>query len=380
MLRNWHVYIAYHFTRLITNSYSSAVFCIMAIIGFIAQVIGLGCLHWSATVVVLGVSLVMTATRAWVRRALAKNPLCIPIPTNVELPWIALRIFRNDWEDLPTSGYLENLGALDCQWGIVTGIIQPQHIDGTFYRSPTLIDTDSSISREINTAATEHMRKLDTLIGQEVALGFCDWSNGGHQSSEAQLVMDLLSDNVNISQGDFADTAGNLATAMCKIMEILKGEPGIEWKGSTLPWRCGPWQIDLQSSFGTLTCWTIHTHMTKDSIFPGLLAGLSLWVYSMICANNSLRNLYELSRRDSAWPKDWAPKKRYTYTRIIGNTEYTNKRHLKKWLPDERIYHASSKEGEEKGIATGITPQEGQSWVLFGLYFSTSMMSAHSFA
>ncbi|RSL46578.1 hypothetical protein CEP54_013784 [Fusarium duplospermum] len=62
----------------------------MAIPGYIIQFIGLRALHWSATLVQLGVTLVMTAIRAWVRRGLASDPAWCPLFEGHESATLAL--------------------------------------------------------------------------------------------------------------------------------------------------------------------------------------------------------------------------------------------------------------------------------------------------
>jgi hypothetical protein len=63
-----------------------------AVIGFIVQFIGLRALHWSATIIQLGVTLIMTGIRAYVRRGLATNPICGDILDGHETAWLALKI------------------------------------------------------------------------------------------------------------------------------------------------------------------------------------------------------------------------------------------------------------------------------------------------
>ncbi|KAK3994476.1 hypothetical protein QBC44DRAFT_236238, partial [Cladorrhinum sp. PSN332] len=46
----------------------------LAIPGFVIQFVGLRALHWSASVIQLGITFVMTAVRAWVRRGITRKP------------------------------------------------------------------------------------------------------------------------------------------------------------------------------------------------------------------------------------------------------------------------------------------------------------------
>ncbi|UPK99936.1 hypothetical protein LCI18_010871 [Fusarium solani-melongenae] len=64
------------FSRLNKKNYRSLVTIStsLAIVGYIIQFVGLRALHWSATIAQLGITLIMTAIRAWVRRGLASDP------------------------------------------------------------------------------------------------------------------------------------------------------------------------------------------------------------------------------------------------------------------------------------------------------------------
>lgn len=90
-------------SRLNKRDYSSlaATATIAAVVGFVAQFIGLRALHWSATIVQLGVTLIMTGVRAYVRRGLATNPICSSILDGHEAAWFALQISRD--LDRPTT-------------------------------------------------------------------------------------------------------------------------------------------------------------------------------------------------------------------------------------------------------------------------------------
>lgn len=81
-------------SRLNKRDYSSlaATAAIATVVGFIAQFIGLRALHWSATIVQLGVTLIMTGIRAYVRRGLATNPICTSMLDEHESAWFAMQI------------------------------------------------------------------------------------------------------------------------------------------------------------------------------------------------------------------------------------------------------------------------------------------------
>jgi hypothetical protein len=56
----------------------------LAIGGFICQFVGLRALHWSATIMQLGATLLITAIRSWIRRGLADKYRCYSLPFNLD--------------------------------------------------------------------------------------------------------------------------------------------------------------------------------------------------------------------------------------------------------------------------------------------------------
>ncbi|RYP70138.1 hypothetical protein DL771_005650 [Monosporascus sp. 5C6A] len=78
------------------EKYSSfaAVASLVTVAGFIVQFVGLRALHWSATIIQLGVTLIMTAIRAWSRRGLASSPDVRNLPEGHELAWLTLHLAK----------------------------------------------------------------------------------------------------------------------------------------------------------------------------------------------------------------------------------------------------------------------------------------------
>ncbi|KAF2497800.1 hypothetical protein BU16DRAFT_325830 [Lophium mytilinum] len=74
---------------------TAAISSMMTIAGFICQFVGLRALHWSATIILLGATLVTTWARMSARRGLLLEPLCLPLPEGQEVPWLALFISRH---------------------------------------------------------------------------------------------------------------------------------------------------------------------------------------------------------------------------------------------------------------------------------------------
>jgi len=71
----------------------------LCFVGFICQFVGLRALHWSATVIQLGITLSMTFIRAWIRRGISNQPITFQLP-NPDPNWIALSLgtaCRSGW-------------------------------------------------------------------------------------------------------------------------------------------------------------------------------------------------------------------------------------------------------------------------------------------
>ncbi|KAI0168718.1 hypothetical protein BJ166DRAFT_464016 [Pestalotiopsis sp. NC0098] len=81
-------------SRLNSFDYSNlaAISSLVSVAGFIAQFVGLRALHWSATIIQLGITLIMTAIRAWVRRGLASGPVTEPTLEGHEIAWLTIHI------------------------------------------------------------------------------------------------------------------------------------------------------------------------------------------------------------------------------------------------------------------------------------------------
>jgi hypothetical protein len=72
---------------------------VFTFIGYISQFFGLRGLHWSATFLQLGITLIMTAIRAWARRTISRKPITFHLPSS-DLNWIALTLgtaCRSEW-------------------------------------------------------------------------------------------------------------------------------------------------------------------------------------------------------------------------------------------------------------------------------------------
>ncbi|KAH7397437.1 hypothetical protein BKA66DRAFT_241867 [Pyrenochaeta sp. MPI-SDFR-AT-0127] len=63
----------------------------LALSGFICQFVGLRALHWSATIIQLGVTVIMTGLRSYVRRGISRKPKALELRRS-DPDWIALSV------------------------------------------------------------------------------------------------------------------------------------------------------------------------------------------------------------------------------------------------------------------------------------------------
>jgi hypothetical protein len=87
-----------------TNSIMTAMATSTAVVGFVLQFVGLRALHWSATICQLGIMLLLTIIRSFVRRGLAENPDFYPLLDGHELAWLTLYIVGEDKAGAPKRG------------------------------------------------------------------------------------------------------------------------------------------------------------------------------------------------------------------------------------------------------------------------------------
>lgn len=188
-------------------------------IGFIIQFVGLGGLHWSATLSVIVFSFFMTVMRALIRRGLASYPQRVSIPEKDALAWVALRIARNDWKTFLQRGQgsILPVTSWDCEWGILTGIIGPELNDMPL-DDPQVRNGRSANFKHMLEDVTNHLRPFDKLSGEEFVLGFCEKMS--NVCLEVKALTDLL-DVTSPSWRDYSETASKVAAAMNGMMDYL---------------------------------------------------------------------------------------------------------------------------------------------------------------
>ncbi|KAL5093277.1 hypothetical protein Trisim1_011081 [Trichoderma cf. simile WF8] len=117
---------------------------LISLIGFIAQFIGMRGLNWTASILQLGITIVVTIIRVIVRRGLGKSPIRTRLKSKSELDWFALSfgdIKSAPWailDGIPRKGRENDASKDDSspKWHVLTG-------DKQAYPSLTLEDDDS---------------------------------------------------------------------------------------------------------------------------------------------------------------------------------------------------------------------------------------------
>ncbi|ERF75711.1 hypothetical protein EPUS_01541 [Endocarpon pusillum Z07020] len=347
------------------HRFLSAVGSFLAITGFIVQFIGLGALHWSATIIVLGVSFIMMIIRAFVRRGLAKDPSCVSIPEKFELVWLALRSVRNDWKDVLTAADDNNhsIPSRDCDWGILTGLIQKDPVNGLYAWQPALLTAKRPKSGNTLKDSIGNETELEQLSKHEFILGFRGFHS--QKSYEMHAIRRQISIVPDIPRGEYTDLASKLAAAMIGVMNIMNMSGNIVWKNKGRPpWLNHHWWVDVQQGLREqpLKFWVVDMGPIPDkaALTEQLTAGLSLWMYSLLCQKNSLDRLCNQNdlRNSNA-----------AFLRIIGSSDSCTAEQMEVWMPGTALDSITSSNFEGLHVPRR---EPLSSWPVFGVYYSAS--------
>lgn len=332
-------------------------------------------------------SLLMTGVRAWVRRAFAEDPWCVPLPGRFELGWTAVRIRRNDWDD---PGLLTRQRVEDFQWGILTGSLgshrdkedtaRPNYIERSL-RDGMLPDMKWAV-RYSEQLETHLRRNCKTDTEATFAVGFLTEDTIGpskQETTDVDLIEDLLSAHADkisdLPLGNCWDVAKKLATAIEKAnMQVLKQEKMYFQFDDC--WDL-VWQIDVQQEMGKKASWFIpgildplytFIYNDPDKLARQLCAGLYLWVCSLGCGKELANRAesYESVARDFLDPSD-ATK----FVRIMGHCETPS--------AQGQIQEMEWWCGLKGGTLEARRPYDGVkssldrgNWPVFGLYHSAA--------
>lgn len=114
-----HWFISDHFCSTLAGFAS-----LLTVSGFVCQFVGLRSLHWSATILQLGVTLIMTVARSWVRRGLAIVPEHVELTPGHELTEAAIYLSLDDlYPDIGGNHPLPSMSSFrkTRDWEIFTG-------------------------------------------------------------------------------------------------------------------------------------------------------------------------------------------------------------------------------------------------------------------
>ena len=229
--------------------------------------------------------------------------------------------------------------------------------------------------------ADSYVQQLTKLSGQKLVLGFVP-KNDWNQCREAKAVTDLISVEANIPLGDYNVLASKVKDAIGRIIEYLDFSSGIRWKWYEPPWRSNHWQIDVQESLEKKTSWIVHmgSDWSQARSTVDLTAGLSLWMYSLVCGKNSLEPFYlheelEGTGSDAFW-KVSTPGTHPAFQRIIGSSESSTVEEMKMWMGAKVYATVPSYDGKWNGEAIWKEKSRARKLIsdrpVFGLYYSTS--------
>jgi ankyrin repeat protein len=100
---------------------SATVGALTSLCGFVMQFVGFRGMHWSITVMQLGVTLVMAAMRALVRRGLVEHPFVQPLDPGFELDWLSgklEKLSRHGGTPWPESSLAEKEEDVKKFWSV----------------------------------------------------------------------------------------------------------------------------------------------------------------------------------------------------------------------------------------------------------------------
>jgi len=125
---------------------------------------------------------------------------------------------------------------------------------------------------------------------------------------------------------------------------------------------------------GVTAPWIVHAAVAKldeqADLTPDLIAGLSLWMYSLACGDKSMNRFYNLDRAggsDEPCSQSLFPgRKDEHFIRILGNTRsqgpfYMDPRFMESWIGLDQPFERFPEDGLWR-----------RPWPLFGLYYSAS--------
>ncbi|KAK4078254.1 uncharacterized protein Triagg1_3270 [Trichoderma aggressivum f. europaeum] len=288
---------------------------LISLVGFIGQFIGMRGLNWTASILQLGITIVVTIIRVIVRRGLGKSPIRTRLKSKSELDWFALSfgdIKTAPWailDDIPRKGRENDASKDDSspRWRICTG-------DKQAYPSLKLVDDES---RRIEKTSMAHKM----MVARQQLRNLSKWKSPVREEAAR-----LTSAIETIAQTFLEELPeGNYVWSIPAIYRGLPDE-----------------HVDIELEKKKDMKWQV-----KDTA-GRIEAILSLWLYSTPPAKLS----------DSNQPRQ---------LRLYGSSEHQNRlsRDLHWWMPEviaEMSTQTKAEVDEKKSIGTtvvGFTSEEG---------------------
>ena len=195
----------------------------ISVVGFIVQFVGLRALHWSATIMQLGATLIMTAVRAWIRRGLSKEPITTPVPSGHELSWLCLHICG-----LRTLGPLAGFYEPDKEYDIRN----PNQTIQALVRK----QFQPNYSQILNSALKGDVQKSEEKgsnppsLVPDLSFNYISLNSHGSVSVRSALKVRRQLQRLVAETSTTYNLAIRLATAIEKTLDILTTEDQIRWR------------------------------------------------------------------------------------------------------------------------------------------------------
>ncbi|EQB54424.1 hypothetical protein CGLO_05753 [Colletotrichum gloeosporioides Cg-14] len=238
----------------------------LALSGYIVQFVGLRTLHWSATILQLAVTVVMTGVRAWARRCLAWNPETSDLTLQGhEMAWLAL-LLRSEAEmkkDDPKNQHRWFNYLIPCRrtksgrkksvddykrlffWEIISdqteetdGVCSAAFVDKKAQPSPTVDAYARRKARYLSDKLLSNVTgplKLHIEFRKGVSLKPVD-PRSPHVTSPSEVYANIASrigkSNTTAGDRDSEEAASALCRVIENVMAVFCNTNGIVWKQS----------------------------------------------------------------------------------------------------------------------------------------------------
>lgn len=233
---------------------------LISVAGFIVQFVGLRALHWSAAIMQLGATLIMTAVRAWIRRGLSKEPITTPVPSGHELSWLCLHICG-----LRTLGPLTGFYESDKEYDMRN----PNQTIQALLRK----QFQPNYSQILNSASKGDVQKSEEKgsnppnLVPDLSFNYISANSHGSVAVRSALKVRRQLQRLVAETSTTYNLAIRLATAIEKTLDILTTGDQIRWRSSPgyhrFRWRMRSVLQHIQASQGSQA---IHDGISSELI------------------------------------------------------------------------------------------------------------------